>query len=100
MIVMVRAAAAMLCPMARTVSHCEDDKCMAWMWVDGGEVRRMVNVCGGQMATVEPERPAHVPAHWEWHPYDGEDGACWVQPLDEAMRDRKGCCGMVRRGGT
>ena len=98
MILMVRAAAAMLCPMARTVAHCEGDKCMAWVWAE--DRYRKVVVCDDEEATVEPERPAHVPAHWEWHPYDGEDGACWVQPLDEAMRDRKGCCGMVRRGGT
>ena len=100
MIIMLKDAEGMYCPLGRTSNvdlHCDGDACMAWTWVE--ERWRRSFLCDEPEATAEPARPAHVPADWEWHPYDGEDGACWVQPLDEAMRDRKGYCGMVRRAG-
>lgn len=97
MIVMLKEAVTLLCPMARSspgAVQCSGSDCMAWQFVEDG--RRLVTVCDDQLATVEPERPAHVPAHWEWCAYDGEDGACWVQPADEAEQNRMGRCGMVK----
>lgn len=97
MIVMLKEAETMLCPVGRTSNvdlHCKGADCMAWQFVE--DVRRKFTVCDQQEATTEPERPAHVPAHWEWRPADGEDFAHWVQPAKEAEQNRMGCCGMVK----
>jgi hypothetical protein len=40
-------------------------------------------------------RPPTVPDTWEFFPFNGEDVAGWIEPVDEARKRLVGYCGLA-----
>ena len=79
---------------------CFASRCMAWRWYDKHSERRVRMPATQEQARCpeEPERPADLPASWEWcgdlWECDGEDN-CWLEPQAEADARRRGYCGLA-----
>jgi hypothetical protein len=105
MIVMMKKAETMACPMTHSdpnnTMKCLGCECMAWRWADEGPGMKTY-VANDLKAQTEPPRPERVPASWAWSPYDGGDEpACWVEDVESWKSRRTGYCGLagVPQGG-
>lgn len=76
---------------------CIGSDCMMWRWAEPPPLPRKW-LCADHTATNEPERPARVPAHWEWQGLL-EDGGLpgWSEPQADADARRTGYCGLAGR---
>lgn len=75
-----------------TYSRCVGSECMMWRW--GHEPHRTFWGCPDPNATIEPERPSHVPVSYIWCPCE-TDAAGWIEPPDSCEARRTGFCGLA-----
>jgi len=78
---------------------CVASRCAMWRW--SGEPPARQRFAAYDSALIdEPERPAHVPASLQWHPYDDSEGdpAQWVEDDASANARRRGYCGLAGGG--
>lgn len=68
----------------KPLTLCIGSACMAWR-----RKTQAFRVCDSATATVEPKRPADIPADWAWEPYRGDgEPAGWAEPIG-------GYCGLA-----
>ena len=88
------------CPYSRAGAFCAPEGCKRWMFAPQGAQPGFdsygTHPCQDPRATVEPERPASVPAGWEWCPADWAGDAMWAEPEAAFTGRFFGRCG--RRG--
>lgn len=76
--------------------NCIASRCAMWRW--SGEPPARQRFAAYDSALIdEPERPPHVPASWQWHPYDDSEGdpAQWVEDDASVAARRRGYCGLA-----
>jgi hypothetical protein len=78
---------------------CLASDCMAWRW--SGREHDIKWIEAAAPGESEPERPASVPAAWEWVPPSevDQDAGFWIEDFDEWIARREGCCGAFSAGG-
>jgi len=75
---------------------CVGATCGGWRWHDPPEPELRIIEHSDPMAKVEPaDRPADVPKSYRFWPSDGDGGACWIEPTENAIARRKGYCGFA-----
>lgn len=92
------------CPATGTrasTARCLGSGCMAWRQGPDPDCYPNRITCENPDAKVEPERPAHVPAAYEFSPFDGGFASAeWVEPQASVERRRaelkgRGFCGLA-----
>lgn len=79
----------------KTGPTCIGRDCAHWRWAEALKRGNLVHEANTQATVAPNERPANVPATWEFVAYNGDEGdpASWVEPLTEALGNRHGFCG-------
>jgi hypothetical protein len=95
----VAEATRMWCPFSeRIASKCEAGDCMAWAWTGDYIMPLKIHVEDHRdyELTIEPVRPAKVPASYIWTPYHVSMGntyyAGWTEPDSEKGVRKQGYC--------
>ena len=77
--------------------RCIGSRCMAWRWGPRPTPRFYTYSAPDSFAQTEPSRPSIVPDSWEFEPFDGTNGARWVEPDYDVESRWPGFCGLAGR---